>query len=200
MVQAIWVSFGVIFVAELGDKSQLLALALASHYRAVPVLAGISIASAVVYALSVGIGVVVAGQLPTSTINIVAGIAFLGFAVWTMRGDRRGGGEAELVGQAGGEAALARRSGRPAVLTSAIAVFLAELGDKTMLATITLAARGEVFGTWLGAVVGMVAADAIAVGVGSQLGTRLPRRVMQRVGVLLFAAFGVLLIYQGIAG
>jgi len=199
VLQAFWIAFGVIFVAELGDKSQLLALALACQFRAWPVLAGISIASAVVYGLSVALGVVVAGQLPTSAISIIAGIAFLGFAAWTLRGDRRAGDEAELAARAEGEAALAKHSGRSAVLTSAITVFLAELGDKTMLATITLAARGEAFGTWLGSVVGMVAADAIAVGVGSQLGARLPRRVVLRVAALLFVAFGVLLIYQGFA-
>ena len=190
VVQALWLSFGAIFVAELGDKSQLLALALAARYQAWPVLAGITIATGVVHGLSVAIGAVVADRLPTSAINIVAGIAFLGFAAWTLRGDRL----------SEGQAALARRGGRSALFTAAVAFFIAELGDKTMLATITLATRYDVFGTWLGSTVGMVAADAIAIGVGRQLGNRLPERTIRITAAALFVAFGALLIYQGIAG
>src|SRR5690242_20860447 len=87
-VSAILLSFAVIFVAELGDKSQLMALTFATRYKAVPILIGITIATALVHAVSVLIGVVIGAALPTKAISIVAGIAFLGFAFWTYRGDK----------------------------------------------------------------------------------------------------------------
>jgi putative Ca2+/H+ antiporter (TMEM165/GDT1 family) len=78
----------------------------------------------------------------------------------------------------------------------AIAFFLAELGDKTMLATITLATTHGWFGTWLGSTVGMVAADALAIGVGALLGKHLPEKVIKIGAATLFFAFGFLLIAQ----
>src|SRR5437588_2620276 len=86
-VHAALLSFGVIFVAELGDKSQLMALAFAARYRALPILIGITLATAVVHAFSVLIGAVVGVALPTRAISVVAGLAFFAFAAWTLRGD-----------------------------------------------------------------------------------------------------------------
>ena len=94
-----------------------------------------------------------------------------------------------------------RRSAvRSAVLAASVAFFLAELGDKTMLATITLATREGWFGTWLGSTVGMVAADAIAIGVGGALGNRLPARAIKVGAAVLFAVFGVVLVVEGLRG
>ena len=87
MLHAFLLSFGVIFVAELGDKSQLMAMAFAARYKPWPVLVGITIATAVTHAISVGVGAVVGARIPTDTIAIIAGIAFLVFAGWTLRGD-----------------------------------------------------------------------------------------------------------------
>ena len=129
-MNAILLSFAVIFVAELGDKSQLMALTFATRYRMVPILIGITIATAVVHAISVLLGAVLAVSLPTNALNIAAGIAFLGFAAWTLRGDTLSEDEAAKADRTGNRSAIAAASG---------AFFLAELGDKTMLATITLA-------------------------------------------------------------
>lgn len=184
MFEAFWVSTGVIFLAELGDKSQLMAMAFASRYRAWPVLAGITISTAVVHALSVLLGGGVAGALPTGWINLAAGLAFLGFAAWTWRGDELTAADEER----------ARIGGRSALVAAGVAFFIAELGDKTMLATITLATRYEVIGTWAGSTFGMVAADALAIIVGAQLGRRLPERTVRIVATCLFVLFGLLLI------
>jgi putative Ca2+/H+ antiporter (TMEM165/GDT1 family) len=129
-------------------------------------------------------------NLPTSLINVIAGVAFLGFGAWTLRGD-------ELSDE---EAGKAQRVSRSAFLAIAIAFFLAELGDKTMLATITLATTEGWFGTWLGSTAGMVAADALAIGVGAVLGKRLPERAVRIGAAVLFFVFGVLLIVDGVAG
>ena len=129
VLAAVLLSFGVIFVAELGDKSQLMALAFATRYRAVPVLIGITIATALVHLISVVIGGVLGAALPTTWITLAAGLAFFGFAAWTLRGDQL----------SSDEAGRAERSTKSAVVAASAAFFLAELGDKTMLATITLA-------------------------------------------------------------
>lgn len=97
MVSSFFLSFGVIFVAELGDKSQLMAMAFAARYKALPVLIGISIATAVTHAMSVALGAVVGSRLPTDAIAIIAGIAFLIFAAWTLRGDALTEEEAEAA-------------------------------------------------------------------------------------------------------
>jgi Ca2+/H+ antiporter, TMEM165/GDT1 family len=182
------VSVGIIFLAELGDKSQLMALAFAARYRALPILVGITIATAVVHAVSVGIGTLVDVALPTRAISVVAGIAFLGFALWTLRGDTL---DEDQTGRAA-------RSAGSAVTAAAAAFFLAELGDKTMLATITLATKEGAFGVWAGSTLGMVAADALAICVGQQLGTRLPERAVKIGAAASFVVFGVLLIGQGV--
>ena len=186
-MQAFLLSFGVIFVAELGDKSQLMALTFAARYRALPVLVGITVATAVVHAVSVLVGAVVAVNLPTRWITLAAGVAFLGFAAWTLRGDRLSHKESARV----------ERTARSAVVAASVAFFLAELGDKTMLATITLATTEGLVGVWLGSTLGMVAADALAIGVGRQLGRRLPERAIRLGATLVFVAFGVLLVVQG---
>lgn len=187
-MDALLLSTVVIFVAELGDKSQLMALAFATRYKALPVLIGITIATAVVHAVSVLFGVVIGVSLPTRAITIVAGLAFLGFAAWTWRGD-------ELDDD---EAAKADQSHRSAILAASGAFFLAELGDKTMLATITLATTEGAFGTWAGSTIGMVAADALAIVVGKQLGTRLPERAIKIGATVAFVVFGVILLVDGL--
>jgi Ca2+/H+ antiporter, TMEM165/GDT1 family len=190
-VDAFLLSFGVIFLAELGDKSQLLALAFATRYPAMPVLIAISIATLLVHLGSVVLGATVALALPTNVIAIVAGIAFLVFAAWTLRGDRLDESDEEL----------ARRAATGSVVvTVGTAFFLAELGDKTMLATVTLATNHEALGTWLGSTAGMVAADAIAIAVGKALGTRLPDQAIRIGAAVAFVAFGAILIWEGLRG
>jgi Ca2+/H+ antiporter, TMEM165/GDT1 family len=189
-MDAFLLSFGVIFLAELGDKSQLMALAFASRYPAVPVLVAITLATALVQLGSVALGATVALALPTNLISIVAGVAFLVFAGWTLRGDRLDESDDDRV----------RRATGSVILTVGSAFFLAELGDKTMLATVTLATHEEAIGTWLGSTAGMVAADAIAIGAGKLLGTRLPERAVRVGAAVAFVVFGLILIWQGLRG
>lgn len=188
MFAAVLLSFGVIFVAELGDKSQLMALAFAARYRALPVLLGITIATAVVHLASVLIGAGLGATLPTDWISLIAGLAFVGFAAWTLRGDELSGDEASKV----------NRSARSAIIAAATAFFLAELGDKTMLATITLATTDGIVGVWIGSTVGMVAADALAILVGAQLAKRVPEKAIRYGAAASFVIFGALLVAEGL--
>ena len=191
-MHAFLISFGLIFVAELGDKSQLMAMTFAARYRAVTILAAITAATAVVHLASVALGTGLGVALPTRAISIVAGVAFLGFAAWTLRGDELDEDEANRAG----------RVQRSVFFSVAGAFFLSELGDKTMLATVTLAADNAdavgFFGTWLGSTLGMVAADALAIVVGQQLGARLPERTIKVAAAVTFVVFGVWLIVDGV--
>jgi putative Ca2+/H+ antiporter (TMEM165/GDT1 family) len=183
---ALAVSFGVIFIAELGDKSQLMAMAFAARYRSWLVLTGITAATAVVHAVSVGVGYFLGAALPMTWISLIGGLAFLGFGLWTLHGDKL----------SDAERSRAERTTRSAVLAVSAAFFLAELGDKTMLATITLATRYGWFGTWLGSTIGMVAADALAIVVGRLLHKHLPDRAIKYGAAVLFFAFGAWLLVQ----
>ena len=187
-MDAFLLSLGVVFLAELGDKSQLMALAFASRYRAMTVLLAVTIATLAVHAGSVLLGSMFALVLPTSAIQVVAGLAFFGFAAWTLRGDK--------LGEA--DEGRAARAGRWALVTIGTAFFLAELGDKTMLATVTLATTEEPIGTWLGSTAGMVAADAIAIAIGAFFGTRLPERAIALFAAGAFVVFGLLLVAEGL--
>jgi putative Ca2+/H+ antiporter (TMEM165/GDT1 family) len=187
-IAALAISFGVIFVAELGDKSQLMALTFATRYRALTVLTGITIATALVHLVSVGVGYGLGTALPTDWISLVAGVAFLAFGAWTLRGDK-------LTED---EKSKAERGGRSALWAVGGAFFLAELGDKTMLATITLATDHGWFGTWVGSTVGMVAADALAILVGRWFGKHLPERMIAYGAAALFFLFGIWLLVDAI--
>jgi putative Ca2+/H+ antiporter (TMEM165/GDT1 family) len=181
-------SFAVIFVAELGDKSQLMALTFATRFRPWPVLIGISVATAVVHLVSVVIGYGMGAALPTGWISLVAGLAFLIFGGWTLRGDTL----------TDAERGKAERATGSAILAVGGAFFLAELGDKTMLATITLATQHGWLGTWIGSTAGMVAADALAILVGRLLGRHLPEKIIKYGAAVLFAIFGIWLIAEAI--
>ena len=187
---AFLLSTAVIFMAEVGDKSQLMALTFATRYRARDVLIGITVATAIVHLASVAIGAAIGSTFAEMqwAISIVAGVAFLGFGAWTLRGDELTEDDKEKV----------HRSSGAAILAVGVAFFLAELGDKTMLATITLATQEHWFGTWIGSTLGMVAADAIAIAGGAYISRKVSTRVVTFGAAAAFFAFGLLLIVQGI--
>ena len=118
LLVAFGVSFGAIFAAEMGDKSQLMALTFATRFRAVAILIGITIATALVHLVSVGIGAILQLSLPTPAIDIAAGLLFFGFGLWTLRGDTLARADEERAARAGG---------RSAVVTASAAFFLAEV-------------------------------------------------------------------------
>jgi Ca2+/H+ antiporter, TMEM165/GDT1 family len=181
-------SFAVIFVAELGDKSQLMALTFATRFKPWPVLIGITVATALVHLVSVGIGYGLGAALPTGWISLVAGVAFLAFGAWTLRGDK-------LTEDEKGKADMATGS---AIWAVGVAFFLAELGDKTMLATITLATQHGWLGTWVGSTLGMVVADALAILIGRFLGRHLPEKAIKYGAAALFAIFGIWLVVEAV--
>ena len=189
MLHAFLLSFGVIFVAELGDKSQLMALAFATRFRTWPVLVAITLATAVVHLFSVALGGFVGSALPTTTIHVISGLAFLAFAVWTFRGDKLTEEDEEST----------HISSRHIIVAVGTVFFMAELGDKTMLATVTLATNDNLVGTWAGSTVGMVIADALAIWVGKKLGERLPEKAIRIGASIAFLVFGVWMLADALA-
>jgi len=185
-MDAFLLAFAVVFVAELGDKTQLVALGLATRYRTITVLAGITIAYAITNGLSVLVGGLLGAALPTTAISVVGAFVFFGFAWWTLRDDDDENADTTSIG------------GRSVLLSIVGAMVLAELGDKTMIATATLAARESPLWTWLGATLGITASGALAVFVGRVLGHRLPRRATRIGASVLFAVFGVLLLLDAL--
>jgi putative Ca2+/H+ antiporter (TMEM165/GDT1 family) len=213
MFYALAVSAILITLAELGDKTQLLALALAARYHWLKVLAGIFIGTLVVHFISTIAGQFIGDLIPDLWLGLITGALFVGFGVWTLRGDTHDDGDASPA-----------RFGP--VLTTAVAFFLAELGDKTQIMTMTIAAdpaavlrtfgsfgpavssalasvglnaegltRTQIFwGVWIGSTIGMMIADGLAIIVGSVMGKTLPERLITRISGTIFILFGVLTI------
>jgi Ca2+/H+ antiporter, TMEM165/GDT1 family len=179
----LFAAMGLVFLAELGDKTQLVALGFGARYRLGPVLFGIALAYMATNLVSVLIGALVGAALPTRAIGIGGGILFLLFAWWTIRSAEDDDGEPAPP-----------PADRNVILSVASAMFVAELGDKTMLATATLAARGNPVLVWIGATLGIIAAGALGVVVGRAVGARLPERATRIGSAVMFAVFGVVLI------
>lgn len=213
MVAAFLISFALVGLAELGDKSQLLLLTFACRYRPLKVLIGTALAVFTLQLLSVAIGSAVGALLPTKLIAVVAGVLFVAFGVMTWRSSD--GSEAE-----GGAPKVARFG---PVLTVAAALLLAELGDKTQLMTVSIAADPAAalrtlgsfaegirapeagtlstsFGVWLGSSLGFLAADTIAIVVGAVLGARLPEHLIARVSAVVFVLFGLVTFASAFVG
>lgn len=182
---AFWLALGIIFIAEMGDKTQLVALCLASRYNAKVVLAGIFVATLVVHVVSVALGGGVGKILPEAWIKLVAGIAFVGFGLWTLKGDSMDDDECD------------RLQGKSPFMLVATTFFLAELGDKTMLSTVALATDHSVIAVWLGSTLGMVLSDGLAIIVGQILGAKLPERSIKIGAAVIFFAFGAWSIVYG---
>lgn len=184
-------AIGIVFLAELGDKTQLVALGLGARHRLGPVLAGVTLGYAATNLLSVVVGGLLGAALPTRALGIGGGVLFLVFAAWSLRSDEDDDEAGES--SSGGEVPWPR-----VVASVAGTMFVAELGDKTMLATATLAAQGNPALVWVGATIGITASGAVGVLVGRSMGARLPERTTRLGSAALFAVFGVVLIATSI--
>ena len=178
-------AFGAIFLAEFGDKSQLLVLAFATRYPWRPVVAGVVMAAAIIQGASVLVGAAVGAILPEMLVAIVSGVAFLAVAAWTLLGDDD---------DEEGHPSLRPLAGTALVLTVAGTFIAAELGDKTMLATFALAANQGPLPTWIGSPLGEVAANLVAVVIGRQLGHRLSPRLVRIGSAVVFALAGIVVL------
>lgn len=188
MFAAALLSFGIVFLAELGDRSQLIAMMYALRYRWWVVLLGVGIASCAAHGASVAIGHFLGLTLPARPMAFAAAVAFLVFAVWTWR-ERPDGDDVGPVEEP-----------RFALLTVVSSFLLAELGDKTTLATVVLASDKNWAGVWIGTTLAMVVADGLAIAAGLLLHRRIPQRLLHTLASLLFLIFGLWMLFDGALG
>lgn len=175
-----------VVLAEMGDKTQLLAMAFAMRFRWQTVLWGVFAATLVNHLAAVAAGAYLSRLLPMSYVNIAASVSFILFGVWTIRGDKLAGEE--------------KRNGVSPFWTVATAFFLAEMGDKTQLATIALAAQFQtIVPVWMGTTLGMMIADGFGILAGVVLGKRIPEKAVKYCAALLFILFGAIGLYFALA-
>ncbi|WP_294347497.1 TMEM165/GDT1 family protein [Prosthecochloris sp.] len=184
-MDAFWLSLALIFIAELGDKSQLLALTLATCFNAKVVLWGIFCSTIVVHVFSTAAGNILGGLLPVDLVLFIAGISFVAYGFWTLRGDSLDDGNGSC-----------KTAVHPFWLVFST-FFIAELGDKTMLSTLSLATTNPFLPVWIGSTLGMVLADALAIVVGKSLGERLSENVIKIGAASIFFVFGAFNMYEG---
>ncbi len=180
-MESLWVSTGVVALAEMGDKTQLLAFLLAARFKKpLPIVLGILLATIVNHGLAGALGAWITQVTRPDVLRWVLGLSFLGMAVWTMIPDQI---EEE-------ETQVAQRWG--VFGATLITFFLAEMGDKTQIATVAMAAHYStpvmvVIGTTLG----MLIADVPAVLVGDRLADKIPMRLVHSLAAAVFAVLGV---------
>ncbi len=181
------ISTGAVAVAEIGDKTQLLALLLAARFRRPwPIVAGILVATLLNHALAGWIGAAVAHQLAPEALRWIVAASFLGIALWTLKPD---GIDQDQPLPA-----------RGAFLATTLAFFVAEIGDKTQVATVLLAARyPPLWEVVAGTTLGMLLANVPVVLLGSRFAHRLPLRAARIVAALVFAALGLWVALRGAA-
>ncbi|HEU4664834.1 MAG TPA: TMEM165/GDT1 family protein [Dokdonella sp.] len=179
-MQTLLVSTAAVAIAEIGDKTQLLSLILAAKYRRPwPICVGILLATLVNHALAGSAGALVAHWLSPHALRWIVGASFFAVALWTLKPDAADDAEAE------------RGSGHGVLVATLVAFFLAEMGDKTQVATIVLAAQyAPLWQVVAGSTLGMLLANVPVVWLGARFAARLPLRPARFGAALLFAALG----------
>jgi putative Ca2+/H+ antiporter (TMEM165/GDT1 family) len=186
-MEAFLVSTGIVALAEMGDKTQLLALVLAAKFRKPwPIVAGILVSTLVNHGLAGAVGAWVTGVLGPDVLRWVLGASFIAMAVWMLIPDKI---DEDEVGNG-------PRYG--VFLTTVVAFFLAEMGDKTQVATVMLAAR---FNAWAsvvaGTTLGMMLANAPVVWFGDAITRKVPIKLVHTIGAVVFLVLGVVALWRG---
>jgi len=181
-LHALLISAGLVALAEIGDKTQILSILLAARYRRpIPILAGIFVATIAIHVASVALGVLIGDFLHGPWMKWILGAAFLGFAAWTLVPDKLTNEEQPTAVGHGS-----------VFLTTLVAFFLAEIGDKTQIVAMALGARfRDVLWVAGGTTIGMMIANVPAVYVGEMAASRLPVRPMRYIAAAALAAQGV---------
>ncbi|MFA5041338.1 MAG: TMEM165/GDT1 family protein [Bdellovibrionales bacterium] len=179
-------SFLFVVLAEMGDKTQLLAMAFATRYNPYKVLIAVFLATIVNHGLAVVLGRFLSTLLPLNIISLVAAVSFIIFGFWLLHADKLEGEDK-------------KESRFGPIATVAIAFFLAEMGDKTQLATISLAVQYQnLLNVLMGTTIGMVVADAIGIIVGVVLRQRIPEKTIKWVSAVIFILFGLHGVYNSL--
>ncbi|WP_215406048.1 TMEM165/GDT1 family protein [Janthinobacterium sp. JC611] len=179
-MEAFLISTGIVGLAEIGDKTQLLAFLLAAKFRKpVPIVLAILVATVANHAFAAAVGAWITSMLGPDVLRWVLGVSFLAMAAWTLIPDKLDEDETQLAKYG-------------VFLTTLIAFFMAEMGDKTQVATVALAARyHDIVSVVLGTTFGMMLANVPAVYLGDRIANRVPLRLVHGIAALVFAVLGV---------
>ena len=187
-MDAIWISTAVVAIAEIGDKTQLLAIILAAKFRKpVPIILGILAATILNHAAAATIGYFIAQYLSGLWFQVAVGVAFLAMAVWALIPDKEDDGVTR-IGHAG------------IFFTTLVSFFIVEIGDKTQIATSLLAARfHEIALVTVGTTLGMMLANVLAVLLGEAATRVLPLKYVRMIAAAIFAAIGIWVLVAALA-
>ena len=179
-MEAFFISTGIVGLAEIGDKTQLLAFLLAAKFRKpLPIVLAIFVATIANHAFAAAVGAWITSMLGPDVLRWVLGVSFLAMAAWTLIPDKLDEDETKLAKYG-------------VFLTTLIAFFMAEMGDKTQVATVTLAARyHDIYSVVLGTTFGMMLANVPAVYLGDRIANRVPLQLVHGIAALVFAVLGV---------
>ncbi len=186
IMEALFISTGVVALAEIGDKTQLLAFILAARFKKpLPIVAGILVATLVNHGLAGALGAWITSVISPDVMRWVLGGSFVGMAIWTLIPDKIEEEETKVAKHLGVFGA------------TALTFFLAEMGDKTQIATVALAAHyGAPLLVVAGTTLGMLIADVPAVFVGSKFAARIPMKLVHAIAAAIFAVMGLLTLFQ----
>ncbi len=183
-IAAFTASFALITLAEMGDKTQFIAMSFATKYNPFKVLFAVFLATLANFTIMVVIGQLLTVVVPIDVISLAASISFIGFGLWTLRPEKP-------------KDENSKTSRLGVVGAVGLAFFIAEFGDKTQLATISLAAQyRSAVAVLLGAALGMLVADGVGIGVGVVLGKHIPEKIVKWVSAAIFIAFGLVGVYE----
>jgi putative Ca2+/H+ antiporter (TMEM165/GDT1 family) len=187
MFESLFVSTGLVALAEIGDKTQLLSLVLAARYRrAWPIVAGIFVATLLNHAMAGALGAWLTGLAGNALMTKIVGVSFLAMAAWVLVPDKLDD-----------ETAKARAYGG-IFWTTTVLFFIAEMGDKTQIATVMLAARFDaLLQVVIGTTLGMLIANAPVVFFGDAIAKRVPLNVVRKIAAAAFAVLGVVALATG---
>jgi len=180
-MQSIAVSTGVVALAEIGDKTQLLAFILAARFKKpIPIIAGILVATLINHGLAGALGTWITSALNPEVLRWALGASFIAMAAWTLIPDKVEENENQVASRYG------------VFGTTLLTFFLAEMGDKTQIATVALAAHfAQPFMVVIGTTLGMLIADIPAVFIGDRLAEKIPMKFVHAIAAAVFAALGV---------
>ena len=182
MITTVLISTGVVALAEMGDKTQLLAFLLAARFKKpVPIILGILLATIVNHGFAGALGAWITTVLSPNTLGWILGISFIAMAIWTLKPDEIEEDEAKIAGRFGVFGA------------TAITFFLAEMGDKTQIATVALAANySSVILVVIGTTLGMMIADVPAVFIGTKFAQKVSMKLVHGIAAAVFAILGII--------
>jgi Ca2+/H+ antiporter, TMEM165/GDT1 family len=185
-MEAFLVSTGIVALAEMGDKTQLLSLVLAARFRKPwPIVLGIFVATLVNHALAGAVGSWVTTALGPDVLRWVLGGSFIAMAIWMLIPDKLDEGDGDAAPKYG------------VFVTTVVAFFLAEMGDKTQVATVMLAARFDAWASVVaGTTLGMMLANAPVVWFGDRITRKVPIRLVHTIGAVVFLVLGVLALWK----